>query len=87
LWIGGWKSLLHGLSETGKFTSMHLNFFLTKSIFFVQTLTFISALVLQFKKFKTCNEWVESDPDELKEAYWKIRGVYVYEREWQKQWS
>mmetsp|Transcript_22875 Transcript_22875/g.37329 ORF Transcript_22875/g.37329 Transcript_22875/m.37329 type:complete len:810 (-) Transcript_22875:1348-3777(-) len=41
----------------------------------------------QFKKFKTCNEWVESDPDELKEAYWKIRGVYVYEREWQKQWS
>eukprot|EP00573_Skeletonema_grethae_P010288 CAMPEP_0201692890 /NCGR_PEP_ID=MMETSP0578-20130828/5653_1 /ASSEMBLY_ACC=CAM_ASM_000663 /TAXON_ID=267565 /ORGANISM="Skeletonema grethea, Strain CCMP 1804" /LENGTH=772 /DNA_ID=CAMNT_0048178339 /DNA_START=170 /DNA_END=2488 /DNA_ORIENTATION=- len=41
----------------------------------------------QFKKFKTCNEWVESNPDELKEAYWKIRGVYVYEREWQKQWS
>lgn len=41
----------------------------------------------QFKKFKTCEEWVESDPDELKAAYWKIRGVYVYEREWQKQWS
>jgi hypothetical protein len=41
----------------------------------------------QFKKFKTCNEWVESDPDELKEAYWKIRGVYVYERAWERQWS
>jgi len=40
----------------------------------------------QFKKFKTCNEWVASDPDELKEAYWKIRGVYVYERAWEKQW-
>lgn len=36
------------------------------------------------KEFKTCNDWVKSDPDELKEAYWKIRGVYVYEREWQR---
>lgn len=41
----------------------------------------------QLKKFKTCEKWVDSDPDELKEAYWKIRGVYVYEREWQKKWS
>jgi len=41
----------------------------------------------QFKKFKTCEKWVNSDPDELKEAYWKIRGVYVYEREWQRQWT
>ncbi|KAL3822136.1 hypothetical protein ACHAXA_011914 [Cyclostephanos tholiformis] len=41
----------------------------------------------QFKKFKTCNEWVASNPDELKEAYWKIRGVYVYERAWERQWS
>jgi hypothetical protein len=40
----------------------------------------------QFKKYKTCEKWVASDPDELKEAYWKIRGIYVYEREWQKQW-
>jgi hypothetical protein len=40
----------------------------------------------KFKKFKTCNEWVASNPDELKEAYWKIRGVYVYEREWERQW-
>jgi hypothetical protein len=36
----------------------------------------------QFKEYKTCNEWVASNPDELKEAYWKIRGVYVYERAW-----
>jgi len=41
----------------------------------------------QFKKFKTCNEWVASNPEELKEAYWKIRGVYVYEREWERQWT
>ena len=41
----------------------------------------------QFKQFKTCEQWVSSDPEELKEAYWKIRGVYVYEREWQKKWS
>jgi hypothetical protein len=36
----------------------------------------------QFKEYKTCNEWVASNPDELQEAYWKIRGVYVYERAW-----
>ncbi|KAL9189238.1 hypothetical protein ACHAXT_011728 [Thalassiosira profunda] len=41
----------------------------------------------KFKKYKTCNEWVKSDPEELKEAYWKIRGVYVYEREWERQWT
>ncbi|KAL7550168.1 hypothetical protein ACHAWF_013409 [Thalassiosira exigua] len=41
----------------------------------------------KFKKWKTCNEYVASDPEELKEAYWKIRGVYVYEREWERQWT
>ena len=39
------------------------------------------------KKFKTCEQWVASNPEELKEAYWKIRGVYVFERAWEKQWS
>mmetsp|Transcript_23763 Transcript_23763/g.35465 ORF Transcript_23763/g.35465 Transcript_23763/m.35465 type:complete len:485 (-) Transcript_23763:447-1901(-) len=29
----------------------------------------------------SCNEWIKSEPEELDEAYWKIRGVYVYERE------
>jgi hypothetical protein len=41
---------------------------------------------LQAKKFKTCNDYLKSQPDELKEAYWKIRGVYVYERKWEKRW-
>jgi len=41
----------------------------------------------KFKKFKTCEEYVASNPEELKEAYWKIRGVYVYERAWERQWS
>ena len=40
----------------------------------------------QAKKYKTCNDWVKSDPEELQEAYWKIKGVYVYEREWVSQW-
>ena len=38
------------------------------------------------KKFKTCNEYIKSDPEALKEAYWKIRGVYVYQRQWQRAW-
>jgi len=41
----------------------------------------------KFKKFKTCEEWVASEPDELKEAYWKIRGIYVYQRAWERKWA
>ncbi|KAL3907976.1 MAG: hypothetical protein SGILL_008658 [Bacillariaceae sp.] len=28
----------------------------------------------------TCNAYIDSDPDALSEAYWKIRGVYLYQR-------
>jgi len=31
----------------------------------------------------SCNAWIQSRPKELEEAYWKIRGVYVYERAWE----
>ena len=31
---------------------------------------------------QSCNAYIDSDPEELEEeAYWKIRGVYVYERD------
>jgi hypothetical protein len=40
----------------------------------------------QAEQFETCNDWIKSEPDELDEAYWKIRGVYVYEREWERTW-
>lgn len=30
---------------------------------------------------KSCNEYIKSNPKAMDEAYWKIRGVYVYERE------
>jgi hypothetical protein len=40
----------------------------------------------QAEQFDTCNEWIKSDPKEMDEAYWKIRGVYVYERQWERQW-
>lgn len=39
------------------------------------------------KQFKTCNEYIKSEPETLKQAYWKIRGVYVYERDWVKTWA
>jgi hypothetical protein len=33
---------------------------------------------------KSCNAWIASNPDdEMVEAYWKIRGVHVYERAWE----
>ena len=38
------------------------------------------------KHFKTCNEYIQSQPKALDELYWKIRGVYVYERTWVKTW-
>jgi len=41
----------------------------------------------EFKQFPTCNEYIASNPEALKEAYWKIKGVYVYEREWQRDWN
>lgn len=31
----------------------------------------------------SCNAYIESNPEEMDEAFWKIRGVYVYERQWQ----
>lgn len=30
----------------------------------------------------SCNAYIESNPEVLDEAYWKVRGVYVYEREY-----
>jgi hypothetical protein len=41
---------------------------------------------IQAETFATCNDWLTSNPKELDEAYWKIRGVYVYEREWERAW-
>lgn len=38
------------------------------------------------KTFKSCDEYIKSRPEILSEAYWKIRGVYVYQRQWQKAW-
>ena len=35
----------------------------------------------------TCNAFIASEPESLKEAYWKIRGVYVYEREYERRSS
>ena len=32
----------------------------------------------------SCNAYIESDPEALEEAFWKIKGVYVYERELEK---
>lgn len=40
----------------------------------------------QAQSFDTCNDWIESEPEELNQAYWKIRGVYVYERQWERTW-
>lgn len=40
----------------------------------------------QKQQFDTCNEYIASQPKELEEAYWKIRGVFVYERSWERAW-
>lgn len=36
----------------------------------------------QAKSYDTCEDWIDNHPEGLFEAYWKIRGVYIYEREW-----
>jgi len=37
---------------------------------------------IQHKEFATCDDWVKSNPKEVDDAHWLIRGIYVYEREW-----
>lgn len=38
------------------------------------------------KEYGTCENYVKADTPAMKEIYWKIRGVYVYEREWERSW-
>lgn len=38
------------------------------------------------KKYGTCENYVKADTPEMKEMYWKVRGVYVYERGWERSW-
>jgi hypothetical protein len=35
----------------------------------------------EYNPVLSCNAFIQSQPDILDEAYWKIRGLYVYERE------
>jgi hypothetical protein len=36
--------------------------------------------------YGSCNKYIDADTPAMNELYWKIRGVYVYEREWEKAW-
>jgi len=38
----------------------------------------------KYNPVMACNAYIQSEPDILSEAYWKVRGVYVYEREMKK---
>eukprot|EP00525_Craspedostauros_australis_P011914 CAMPEP_0198123224 /NCGR_PEP_ID=MMETSP1442-20131203/37021_1 /TAXON_ID= /ORGANISM="Craspedostauros australis, Strain CCMP3328" /LENGTH=228 /DNA_ID=CAMNT_0043782393 /DNA_START=152 /DNA_END=838 /DNA_ORIENTATION=- len=35
---------------------------------------------IDYNPIATCNAYIASNPEELSEAYWKVGGVYVYER-------
>jgi len=37
--------------------------------------------------FDSCDDYIKSNPEKLNEAYWKIRGVYVYQRAWLRNWG
>jgi len=39
------------------------------------------------KKYGSCDKYIAANTPEMDEVYWKIRGVYVYEREWQRSWA
>lgn len=39
------------------------------------------------KQYGSCESYLASNPtDAITQFYWKIRGVYVFEREWEKAW-
>jgi hypothetical protein len=37
-------------------------------------------------QYGSCNDYIKANTTAMEEVYWKIRGVYVYEREWEKSW-
>lgn len=39
------------------------------------------------EKYGSCNEYVKANTPEMAEVYWKIRGVYIYQREWERSWA
>lgn len=38
------------------------------------------------EKYGSCENYIDADTPAMQELYWKIRGVYVYEREWENTW-
>jgi len=40
-----------------------------------------------YKKYGSCNNYIDANAPEMDDIFWKIRGVYVYEREWERSWS
>lgn len=37
-------------------------------------------------RYGSCDEYIKANTTAMEEVYWRIRGVYVYEREWEKSW-
>lgn len=37
-------------------------------------------------QYGTCDEYIKANTTAMDDVYWKIRGVYVYGREWEKSW-
>mmetsp|Transcript_5479 Transcript_5479/g.10444 ORF Transcript_5479/g.10444 Transcript_5479/m.10444 type:complete len:524 (-) Transcript_5479:2313-3884(-) len=38
------------------------------------------------KEYGTCENYVKANTPSMDDVYWKIRGVYVYQREWERSW-
>jgi hypothetical protein len=49
--------------------------------FFMDCPQHVSQSTTTHDPIQACNDYVASNPDDLQEAYWSIRGVYVYARE------
>lgn len=37
-------------------------------------------------KYGSCENYVKADTPEMDEIFWKVRGVYIYQREWERSW-
>lgn len=38
------------------------------------------------EKYGSCENYVKANTEGMNEVYWKIRGVYIFQREWEKSW-
>lgn len=71
--------------DADHFRNMHLIFNLALCGSVAGNRFFLDCPDLQ-EKYGTCDNYVKANTPEMDELYWKVRGVYIYQRAWERSW-